>query len=84
MGKTFQRKVAKSQSRKEVKSLCNAICENSAFSAKFFPLCFLRFLLFRFFGCGLPRCALASLRLCVKNPSAILLKILSEMRDFFR
>jgi hypothetical protein len=39
---------------------CSAICENSAFSAKFFPLCFLRFLLFRFFGCGLPRCSAIS------------------------
>jgi hypothetical protein len=64
----------------------SAIYENSAFSTKFFPLCFLCFLLFRFFGCGLPRqvfrgsrnClgedfgrAVATLRLCVESSSPV-------------
>jgi hypothetical protein len=33
---------------------------------KIFPLCFLCSLLFKIFGCGLPRCVMASWRLCVE------------------
>ena len=42
--------------------LCSAISENCAFSTKFFRLCFLSLLLFKFFGCGLPRQVLATLQ----------------------
>jgi hypothetical protein len=45
----------------------SAISESCAFLAKFFRLCLLRLLLFKFFGCGLPRCALAAWRLCVES-----------------
>jgi hypothetical protein len=72
--KIFQRKVAKAQRRKEGKAslpLCSAIYENSAFCAKFSTLCFLCLLLFMLFGCGLPRCALAPLRLTTACPSVL-------------
>ena len=42
---------------------CSAISENCAFSTKFFRLCFLSLLLFKFFGCGLPRQVIARMRL---------------------
>ena len=38
---------------------CSANHENSAFLAKFFFLRVLRLLLFKFFGCGWPRCVIA-------------------------
>ena len=74
MKKIFQRKAAKSQRRKEGKNslrLCSAIYENSAFCAKYSTLCFLCLLLFMLFGCGLPRCAFAPLRLAIACPSAL-------------
>jgi hypothetical protein len=37
--------------------------------AKFFILCFLCLLLFKFFGCGWPRCDLATLRLHLLSSS---------------
>ena len=46
----------------------SAIPENCAILAKFFRLCFLclllfKFFVFKFFGCGRPRCGLANLAL---------------------
>ena len=43
--------------------LRSAISKSCAFLPKFSPLCFLCFLLFKFFGCGWPRCGFAALRL---------------------
>ena len=39
---------------------------------KVFPLCFLRFLLFKLFGCGLPRCDFATLRLKPAKPRQVI------------
>jgi hypothetical protein len=61
--KPQRREVAKSQT---LFNPCSAISESCAFLAQFFRLCFLCLLLFKSFGCGLPRCALATLRLCVR------------------